>query len=100
MKHSQPEFLRAQSWAAAVLVCSLAALLWVHAALGAEGPRLKPPLLQPDHSAQLELTNAAATNYVIQASPNLLSWFTVGRGWGSNGVLVVDHSAASNYPSS
>jgi len=98
MIFSKPEFRRAQSRAAQVIVFSLTVWLWVQAALAVDGPRLKPPLIQPDHSVQVELTNAAATNYVIQASADLRSWFTAGSGWGSNGLLVVHHSAAANYP--
>ena len=99
MIFSKPKYRLARSLAAQVIVVSWAVLLGVQGPLAVDGPRLKPPLIEPDHSVQVELTNAAATNYVIQATANFLSWFTAGSGYGSNGLLVVHHAAASNYPS-
>jgi hypothetical protein len=79
-------------------VFSLGWVLAAQSARAADGARLMPPLIQTDRSVRLELTNAALADYIIQASTNLFSWFTAASGRASNGLLVVQHASAANYP--
>ena len=81
------------------ILAALAAL-YLFISAPSHGAALKPPVIQPDRSVRLELTNAASTTtYTLQASTNLNSWFTVGSGSGLNGILVLQHPGASNYSS-
>lgn len=61
-------------------------------------PRLGLPVVLPNRAVELTLTGQVGGAYTIEASMNLSNWFAVSSGIATNGLLMVRHNAASNYP--
>lgn len=60
-------------------------------------PRLDAPRRLASGAVDLRLTGSAGTNYTIDASVNLSTWFLLSSGVATNGVWALRHDAASNY---
>jgi hypothetical protein len=56
MNNSKPEFRLGPARATRMIGFSLAVLLWVQATLAADGPRLKPPLIQPERGRSMRMS--------------------------------------------
>lgn len=61
--------------------------------------KLDPPRRLPNGAVDLSLRGTSGTNYTIDASVNLSSWFFLSSGSPTNGVLSLRHDLASNYTS-
>ena len=62
-------------------------------------PRLFSPIRRADHSFQLQLVGLANSNYVIQASSNLVDWQTLNTVSSTNGFLDYVDTDAVNWNS-
>src|SRR3954468_2436409 len=61
--------------------------------------KLDPPRRLPNGAVDLSLRGSTGTNYTVDASVNLSSWFFLSSGQASNGLFSLRHDLASNFTS-